>query len=122
MLGGGCAIEIRGEPNKRSITLFKYPGNEPYIMASILKMVFIRSQNESIDKIVSDLVDEFNFERVQKLNRRVIIYFYELVVAKDLGGVLTIYKKEKSRFRKLSTPIVITAGLKQDEIKYLRNL
>ena len=87
MLGGGCAIEIHGEQNKRSITLFKYPGNEPYLMASILKLVFIRTRTESIDKIISDLIDEFGFERVSRLNRRAIIYFYDLAIAKDLGGV-----------------------------------
>jgi len=122
MVGGGCAIEIHGESNKRSIALFKYPGNEPYLMASILKMVFIRTQTESVDKIVSNLVDEFGFERTRKINRRAVMYSYDLSIAKNLGGILTIYKKENSRFRKLSTPIVITAGLKQDEIKYLRNL
>jgi len=122
MLGGGCAIEIHEKQNKKSITLFKYPGNEPYLMASILKLVFIRTQPESIDKIASALIDEFGFERVSRLNRRAVMYFYDLAIAKDFGGVLTIYKKENSRFRKISAPIVITAGLKQDEIKYLRNL
>jgi len=45
-----------------------------------------------------------------------------LATAKDFGGVLTIYKKENNRFRKISAPIVIIADLKQDETKYLREL
>jgi len=94
----------------------------PYSLASIIKLVLLKTQTSSKSKVAQFLIDNFGFSRISNVSHLKIVYEYKLVLANDMYWALLVKKHLKNGTIKTFPTFLIGKDTPQEEFEQLKNV
>ena len=93
----------------------------PYSLASIIKLVLLKTQTSSKSKVAQFLIDNFGFSRISNVSHLKIVYEYKLVLANDMYWALLVKKRLKNGTIKTFPTFLIGQDTLQEEFEQLKD-